>query len=158
MLSNSRMETWRTWYTTAKTYGLSSFMHTGVDTVSVSHPIGFPWLIDSEVKFIHLRSMQWSRLRQDFKSVSDWQDHVKIAAVNCAEQDICSKYFIRGTPTIRTFVPYTPCMWQCSEWTAILIIDFFQFFDMNDNCSWVSWSRHSGKSEARCRVPFCPGC
>ena len=43
-----------------------------------------------------------------FVSIADWTDYVKIAAINCAEQNSCADYNIQGTPTIRAFFPNTP--------------------------------------------------
>jgi len=45
----------------------------------------------------------WQALAEDIK---DWQPHVRVAAINCAEQS-CDRYQIRGTPTIRVFHPMT---------------------------------------------------
>lgn len=40
--------------------------------------------------------------------LAGWDKHVKIAAINCAQQQECADYDIRGTPTIRAFYPNTP--------------------------------------------------
>jgi len=45
----------------------------------------------------------WQALAEDIKG---WQPHVRVAAINCAEQS-CDRYQIRGTPTIRVFHPMT---------------------------------------------------
>lgn len=37
-----------------------------------------------------------------------WREHVLVAAVNCALQEVCGAFGIRGTPTLRFFYPDTP--------------------------------------------------
>ncbi|XP_059080391.1 sulfhydryl oxidase 2-like isoform X2 [Tigriopus californicus] len=47
----------------------------------------------------------WMMLADQF---ADWSGHVKISALNCAEQsDQCANFNIMGTPTVRIFPPTT---------------------------------------------------
>ncbi len=38
-------------------------------------------------------------------SFAGWNEHVVVAAVNCAEQESCASFGIQGTPTVRMFLP-----------------------------------------------------